>query len=62
MSYVDIDECVDENKCNQNCVNLYGGYECTCLSGYKWDSKRAACIVESKSCAVLMFALLSDIH
>ncbi len=34
-SCIDIDECqMDEYKCEQLCVNRYGGYECRCVDGY----------------------------
>ena len=35
---IDFDECVGEgsgNKCEQGCVNNPGGYDCTCIDGFK---------------------------
>lgn len=42
---VDVDECLEEAKCNQeqNCINLVGGYDCVCAFGFKLDDKAAHC-------------------
>ncbi|XP_071822844.1 low-density lipoprotein receptor-related protein 2-like isoform X2 [Apostichopus japonicus] len=31
----DIDECIQENACVQECHNYKGGYTCTCIEGYE---------------------------
>ncbi|KAI8519983.1 hypothetical protein Bbelb_032400 [Branchiostoma belcheri] len=34
----DVDECSSgENRCNQECVNTIGGYNCSCEDGYRTD-------------------------
>ena len=31
----DIDECaLEDDECEQECVNTVGGYQCDCVSGY----------------------------
>lgn len=35
---IDIDECISK-VCMQNCINKFGGYDCTCDKGYRLDSK-----------------------
>ncbi|CAJ1077190.1 thrombomodulin-like [Xyrichtys novacula] len=31
----DIDECLDEKPCSYRCENLYGGFRCSCESGFE---------------------------
>ena len=35
MKCVDVDECELHDRCTQQCVNFYGGYECKCADGYE---------------------------
>ena len=51
---LDINECLDENLCDQTCHNLYGSHECVCLPGYEWYSKRGACVVSRKPTSKLL--------
>jgi hypothetical protein len=45
MYVVDIDECAESpGLCEQNCVNIWGSYRCSCSQGFslqhdnRWDS------------------------
>ncbi|KAJ8302142.1 hypothetical protein KUTeg_021129 [Tegillarca granosa] len=40
---LDIDECQEPNRCQHNCVNLIGSYQCTCRFGYRLASDGRTC-------------------
>ena len=44
-SLTDVDECLtrDRGGCEQNCVNLQGSYECSCMQGYILSSDDVSC-------------------
>ena len=38
LSYIDLDECaLGQDDCVQDCVNIDGGYNCTCFTGFTWN-------------------------
>ena len=41
----DVDECaVEENGCDQICINTDGSFECACNTGYVLDEDNISCI------------------
>ena len=41
----DIDECLDSNgRCNHNCTNTVGSYECSCWQGYFLSDDQHTCV------------------
>lgn len=41
---LDIDECaIGEHACEKGCLNVPGGYRCTCPIGYKLNKDRETC-------------------
>ena len=40
---VDIDECLDANRCQHGCVNIIGSYHCTCEPGYQLSVDQRTC-------------------
>ncbi|CAD5113843.1 DgyrCDS3004 [Dimorphilus gyrociliatus] len=40
---IDINECEDDNPCDQICDNLEGHYKCSCKPGYTIDHKTGTC-------------------
>lgn len=69
----DINECVEKTfHCgeHQTCENSYGGYECVCCAGYKWEPEADGCVrdevgfpdlpVEPQCCAVCSPAELCE--
>ncbi len=48
----DIDECVVSNGgCSQNCINLEGGYECSCRQGFTLQLDNKTC-ADRDECSV----------
>ena len=41
---VDIDECVEQSKCNQTCTNLPGTFFCSCDGGYELLDDGSTCL------------------
>lgn len=39
----DIDECKESNKCQQNCTNIDGSFQCTCATGYALENDGISC-------------------
>lgn len=43
--FSDIDECTTgKNRCNQNCRNTIGWYDCYCHPGYRLDTDNVTCV------------------
>ena len=43
--FSDVDECASNtDTCEQGCNNIYGGYVCTCPSGFTLSSNQRNCI------------------
>ena len=50
----DIDECTAGTAtCNQNCVNIIGGYYCTCNSGYRISATNPTVCEDIDECAYI---------
>ena len=46
----DVDECaLNQNVCEQQCINKEGGYECTCWPGFMYDTTSGKCVGKSLS-------------
>ena len=42
--FLDVNECDEAlDSCDQLCVNIPGGYSCSCRNGYTFDSSTNAC-------------------
>lgn len=39
----DIDECIESNKCQQNCTNMDGSFRCACSTGYTLENDGISC-------------------
>ncbi|XP_014291555.1 vitellogenin receptor isoform X1 [Halyomorpha halys] len=42
-SCFDIDECITFGRCDQICINTNGGYNCSCIEGYRFDNDLKKC-------------------
>ena len=50
--YLDIDECqLFPPMCSQNCINLKGGFQCSCTSGYFLSNDNRTCSANGKCSA-----------
>lgn len=59
--FADINECVEYNEVcgpNANCTNLYGFYNCSCLSGYRLSNPAVIASIDFPcigECALLTY-------
>ena len=43
MFSIDINECVEQSPCDQQCTNTIGSFTCSCNNGYELDSDQTTC-------------------
>ena len=43
LIYIDVDECQQSGRCDHDCVNVEGGYRCSCRALYTLSDNRHSC-------------------
>uniref|UniRef100_A0A2C9K8L8 Uncharacterized protein n=1 Tax=Biomphalaria glabrata TaxID=6526 RepID=A0A2C9K8L8_BIOGL len=47
---VDVNECLVNNACEQNCTNSFGSFHCSCHQGYTLRADNKTCVAISADC------------
>ena len=58
----DIDECLIPGSCSQHCTNTLGGFNCSCLPGYRPDPQDLTRCRAERGRLALLFAHRTDIR
>lgn len=60
LALADIDECTDPNNlCEKICINIPGGYNCSCPDGFFGDGRKngRGCIAKNSQFPLVKFSL-----